>query len=148
MLCVKNIAKFDLWAARIPGLAGFLADHYLFLVWHNFNGQYHQTCDQLGSLATFWLEWFLLGAPAWEPFGPLSGLCQRTIWINAEMYRRWGIVDIIESSPRNYPFLETYRYWPGPNSNTLAQWVVQDQMVLGIRAIGKSLPVPDMAWSA
>jgi hypothetical protein len=53
-------------------------------------------------------------------------------------------MDIIESSPSSYPFLEKYRYWPGPNSNTFAQWVVQDQMELGIRAIGKSFSVPDM----
>ena len=54
------------------------------------------------------------------------------------------LMEIIESSPSSYPFLEKYRYWPGPNSNTFAQWVVQDQMELGIRAIGKSFPVPDM----
>jgi hypothetical protein len=58
------------------------------------------------------------------------------------------IMEIIESSPSNYPFLEKDRYWPRPNSNTFAQWVVQDQMELGIRAIGKSFPVADIALKA
>jgi len=54
------------------------------------------------------------------------------------------IVEKIESSPDQYPFIETYRYWPGPNSNTFAQWIVSKQIKLGRRAIGKSFPVPDL----
>ena len=55
------------------------------------------------------------------------------------------IVGRLESSPNNYPLIHQYGYWPGPNSNTFAQWVVQDQMTLGSRAIGRSFPVPTPA---
>ena len=55
-----------------------------------------------------------------------------------------SIVERIESSPASYPYTETYRYWPGPNSNTFAQWIVRGKMDLGARAIGKSFPVPDV----
>ena len=55
------------------------------------------------------------------------------------------LAETIESSPGRYPFTETYRYWPGPNSNTFAQWIVGERMDLGRRAIGKNYPVPVIA---
>jgi hypothetical protein len=57
------------------------------------------------------------------------------------------IAEKIESSPSSYPFIENYAYWPGPNSNTFAQWIVSGTMKLGNRAIGKSFPVPDIVGS-
>jgi len=53
------------------------------------------------------------------------------------------MIERIESSPETYPFINKYRYWPGPNSNTFAQWIVQDKMTLGFRAIGRNFPVPE-----
>jgi uncharacterized protein DUF3750 len=38
-----------------------------------------------------------------------------------------------------YPYCHRYRYWPGPNSNTFAAWVLREagvQHPLGRRAIG------------
>ncbi|MCO8124824.1 DUF3750 domain-containing protein [Stieleria sp. TO1_6] len=43
----------------------------------------------------------------------------------------------IESSPQVYPWCQTYRYAPGPNSNTYVQWCLQDRYRLGWRAIGR-----------
>ncbi len=67
------------------------------------------------------------------------------------MTRRWGTIDKIEnlmfifkegvvtgewygedarailrvlSRPEDYPHIETYHYWPGPNSNTYVAWVL------------------------
>ncbi len=31
----------------------------------------------------------------------------------------------LEEVPSHYPFMDLYRYWPGPNGNTFVQWVVQ-----------------------
>ena len=55
------------------------------------------------------------------------------------------IIKTIESSPTAYPYTEKYGYWPGPNSNTFVQWVLRDRMRLGIRAVGKLYPVPEIA---
>jgi hypothetical protein len=140
------LIKVELLAAKIPGFPGIFADHYWFLVQHDSNGQYHQTCDrwevwqhsyQNGSC------WGHLHKNLLAPYQGVGNGPSRLIrqWIGDEGLL---LMEIIESSPSSYPFLEKYRYWPGPNSNTFAQWVVQDQMELGIRAIGKSFPVPDM----
>jgi hypothetical protein len=43
-------------------------------------------------------------------------------------------------SPETYPYPDTYRYWPGPNSNTYIAWVLKQAEVtcdLPIGAIGK-----------
>ena len=41
----------------------------------------------------------------------------------------------------NYPYCETYRYWPGPNSNTFVAWVLRQAGVkqpLDPRGIGRN----------
>ena len=41
----------------------------------------------------------------------------------------------------NYPYCEVYRYWPGPNSNTFAAWVLRKagiSEVLDPRGIGRN----------
>ena len=79
-----------------------------------------------------WFVWNLL-----QPFQGVGNGPSRLIqkWINDDAF---SLVEKIESSPNDYPFLDNYKYWPGPNSNTYAQWVVKDKIKLGIRAIGKS----------
>ena len=62
-------------------------------------------------------------------------------WMDEEAL---SITKKIESSPHSYPFINKYRYWPGPNSNTFAQWIVGEKVKLGSRAIGKNFPVPDI----
>lgn len=42
------------------------------------------------------------------------------------------IIDFIETNAPAYLFKKKYRYFPGPNSNTFTQWIV-DQMDIGIR---------------
>jgi hypothetical protein len=44
------------------------------------------------------------------------------------------------NSPGTYPYPETYRYWPGPNSNTYVAWILKEAEVkydLPAGAIGK-----------
>jgi hypothetical protein len=59
-----------------------------------------------------------------------------------------SIVERIESSPQAYPFIHQYSYWPGPNSNTFAQWIVRGKAKLGIRAIGRNFPVSERHGSS
>lgn len=37
--------------------------------------------------------------------------------------------EIILNSPQIYPHCYSYRYWPGPNSNTYAQWVLEQAAI-------------------
>lgn len=49
------------------------------------------------------------------------------------------IIDVL-TRPTAYPFVETYRIWPGPNSNTYAAWVLAaagEGVDLPARMVGK-----------
>ena len=137
--------KVELLAARIPGIPGIIADHYWLLILRSCKVQCLDTCDR-------WEVWQhpCQNASCWghlhknllPPYQGVGNGPSRLIrqWLDEEAL---SIMERIESSPNNYPFIHQYGYWPGPNSNTFAQWVVQDQMTLGSRAIGKSFPVPN-----
>lgn len=50
-----------------------------------------------------------------------------------------AIKSVLEN-PRSYPWCETYRMWPGPNSNTFVAWVLRQagiEQKLDPRGIGK-----------
>ena len=139
--------KVELRAAKIPGLTGIVADHYWLLVLRGIEGRHYQTCDrwevwqhphQNGSC------WGHLHKNLLDPYqGVGNG--------QSQLIQQWegndalSMIEKIESSPSTYPFIRKYRYWPGPNSNTFAQWIVRDKIELGVRAIGKSFPVPEMS---
>ena len=139
--------KVELLAARIPGIPGIIADHYWLLILRSCKVQCFETCDR-------WEVWQhpCQNASCWghlhknllPPYQGVGNGPSRLIrqWLDEEAL---SIMGRIESSPNNYPFIHQYGYWPGPNSNTFAQWVVQDQMTLGRRAIGRGFPVPEMA---
>ena len=139
--------KVELRAAKIPGLTGIVADHYWLLVIRGIEGMQYQTCDRW----EVWQHphqndscWGYLHKNLLDPYqGVGNG--------QSQLIQQWEgsdallMVEKIESSPSTYPFIRKYRYWPGPNSNTFAQWIVRDKVELGVRAIGKSFPVPEMA---
>ena len=138
--------KVELRAARIPGLPGLIADHYWLLVIREGEKDSHRECDR----------WEVWQSPrrnhsCWGHLHKnLLAPCQGVGNGPSRVIQQWlgddalSIVERIESSPASYPYTETYRYWPGPNSNTFAQWIVRGKMDLGARAIGKSFPVPDV----
>jgi hypothetical protein len=44
-------------------------------------------------------------------------------------------------SVENYPFCETYRHWPGPDSNTFVAWVLREAGIdykLGLKGLGRN----------
>ena len=48
------------------------------------------------------------------------------------------------SEIENYPYCESYRYWPGPNSNTFVAWVLRQAGIsaaLDPRGIGRNYRV-------
>ena len=140
------VVRVELHAAKIPSLPGLIADHNWLLVFHDAEGSQHQDCDRwevwqrANQNTTCWghLHKNLLAPYQGVGNGP-SRLIQQ--WIDNEAL---SIVERIESSPLVYPFINQYSYWPGPNSNTFAQWIVRGEAKLGIRAIGKNFPVPDL----
>ena len=86
----------------------------------------------MGSMATRSPKRIMLGASSQEPSESLSSrngpsqLIKQ--WINEEAL---SIAKKVESSPHTYPFINNYRYWPGPNSNTFAQWIAGEKVKLG-----------------
>ena len=69
-------------------------------------------------------------------------------WLNARhgILREWRgdearrLQRVLRATPERYPHRETYRYWPGPNSNTYPAWVCREAGVavdLPGRAVGK-----------
>ena len=142
-----GMIKVELRAAKIPGLPGVFADHYWLVVIRGIDGSGCQKCDRweiwqrarLNDSCWGHLYKNLLAPRQGVGNGPSRSIQQ---WVGDEAL---PIVERIESSPGSYPFIETYRYWPGPNSNTFAQWIVRDKMKLGMRAVGKSFWIPEIA---
>ena len=144
-----DMNKVELWAAKIPGFPGIFADHYWLLVLRCGKNSHDQTCDRW----EVWQHshqnhscWGHLHKNLLPPYQGVGNGPSRLIhqWTGDEALL---IAEKIESSPSSYPFIENYAYWPGPNSNTFAQWIVSGTMKLGNRAIGKSFPVPDIVGS-
>ena len=138
--------KVELRAAKIPGFPGFFADHYWLLVIRGMKENGGQTCDR-------WEVWqdARQNESSWGHLHKnLLAPCQGVGNGASRLIQQWmgddalSIVERIESSPSNYPFIEKYRYWPGPNSNTFAQWIVREKMDLGKRAIGKNFRSPNI----
>ena len=136
--------RVELCAAKIPSVPGIFADHYWLLIFHGANQGQYQTCDR-------WEVWqhSCQNESCWghlhkNLLNPYQGVGNGPSWL----VEKWegdeslSIVERVLSSPTNYPFVNKYRYWPGPNSSTFAQWVVRDKFKLGIRAIGRNFPVP------
>lgn len=137
----------ELRAAKIPGWSGIFADHYWLLVLHGVADKQYETCDRW----EVWQRanqndccWGHLHKNLLPPFQGMRNGPSRSVkqWTGDDAK---AIIEIIESSPDAYPFIQKYRYWPGPNSNTFAQWVVRDKIKLGIRAVGKRYPTPKIA---
>ena len=135
-----RIITVELRAAAIPGVPGLIADHHWLLVSRGTAAGRLESYDRW----EVWQRanknescWGHLHKNLLQPFQGVGNGPSRLIqkWINDDAF---SLVEKIESSPNDYPFRDNYKYWPGPNSNTYAQWVVKDKIKLGIRAIGKS----------
>lgn len=55
------------------------------------------------------------------PYAPATGVLLGE-WTGAEARR---ILDVLQR-PDDYPYVDTYHLWPGPNSNTYAAWVMRE----------------------
>lgn len=128
----------QLKAAKIP-LIGEIAVHYWLVIWQN------QTVDR-------WEVWQTAHC-CQQSWGHLHcnlmpynlGVGNGGSWTEAEWVGSQAdlLISTINHSPHTYPYKYKYRYWPGPNSNTYVQWILNQantEYTLGSLGIGKTYP--------
>jgi hypothetical protein len=127
----------ELRAAKIPGIIGYIALHYWFVVikdqqkdrweiWQNPNLCNHSWGHLHKNLMNY-----------------SNGVGNGNSWIEKTWRDQIAIdlANIIESSPTNYRYNHHYCYYPGPNSNTYVQWVLNQGNIdhlLSKKGIGKN----------
>jgi len=129
-------SKVQLYSAKIPGVTGLVADHFWFVIekdgkkdrWEVWQ---HKNC---GGCSWDYLHKNLLP--------PTSGVGNGDGNLKYEWSKENSIdlIKKIEQSPNLYQFCNYYSYWPGPNSNTYVQWILQEHhldIILDPTAIGK-----------
>ncbi len=126
----------QLRAARIPGIIGYIAVHYWFVIQKTSGADRWEVWQHPDKSPCSWghLHKNLMAMDA--------GVGQGTSWIEAVWHGEAAqpLVTVIENSPVNYPNRHRYHYWPGPNSNTYAQWIltqVNSAVNLSPQGLGK-----------
>jgi hypothetical protein len=126
--------KVQLRHAPLPWPLGLFASHYWFVVIEGDKAERWEVWQtrNAGGRAVGHLHCDLKPADAGVGGGPMRIAAE---WTGE---RAVSIVNVLKN-PRRYPFCERYRYWPGPNSNTYAAWVLRQAGIdqpLPRRAIG------------
>ncbi|ELR98442.1 DUF3750 domain-containing protein [Gloeocapsa sp. PCC 73106] len=134
-MSTDNHPLVQLRAAKIPFI-GNIAVHYWLVTWHN------QSVDR-------WEVW-QRAHRCQHSWGHLhrnlmyyaQGVGNGASWVEAEWQGMEAdlLIATIINSPDSYPYKYLYRYWPGPNSNTYVQWILnqaQTQYSLSSLGIGK-----------
>ena len=131
--------RVQLRYAPLPSVLGLFAAHYWFVVWDD--GGCHrwevwQTANAGGrSIGHVHCD---LKHPDADVGGGATRIAAE--WTGREAEAIKAVLDKVA----DYPACGKYRYWPGPNSNTFAAWVLRKAGVkhaLGPMAFGKRFPV-------
>ena len=127
-----SLLTVQLWAARIPGILAF-AEHYWLEVRDGASEARWEVWQHRDAGGVSWghLHRDLLPRESGVGNGPGRLVAQ---WTGDEAIR---LRSVINASPTTYPWVDRYRLWPGPNSNTYVQWVLGRGHVLGWRGFGK-----------
>jgi len=122
--------------ASLPSIFGLIADHYWFVVRDEQSGASHRWeiwhRRNVGGRSIGHLHCDLLEPDADVGGGPTHIAAE---WRGAEARALRAVLQ----RPEDYPHCHLYRYWPGPNSNSFAAWVLREAGIehpLGWRAIG------------
>lgn len=127
----------QLRAAKIPFI-GQIAVHYWYVVLQE-NQATRWEVWQKPSLIQAQASWGHLHKnlmPVNSGVGN-GGSWLETHWTGDLAYQ---LAEIIENTPETYPHKYCYRYFPGPNSNTYVQWILNQansDYCLSIKGIGK-----------
>ena len=126
----------QLRAAKLPGIIGHIAVHYWFVILKTSGADRWEVWQHPEKSECSWghLHKNLMAINA--------GVDQGDSWVEAEWHdeRAHILTTVIENSPANYPDQNRYHYWPGPNSNTYAQWIlnqVNSSVGLSPQGLGK-----------
>lgn len=125
----------DLRAAKIPWL-GLIAVHYWFVITDRENVQRWEIWQSPNVSNTSWGHLHLNLMPSDRGVGNGNSWLEKQ-WqgIKAEK-----LAVIIRETPADYPYNYCYRYYPGPNSNTYVQWILNQAQIgypLSHRGLGK-----------
>ncbi|MEL6109623.1 MAG: DUF3750 domain-containing protein [Planctomycetota bacterium] len=125
------VPTVELWAAPIPILGRF-ADHHWLVVREQTGSHRWEVWQRkdVGGVAWGYLHRDLMPPKANVGFGPSRHVRS---WVGDDAV---AIGQRLEKAPATYPWTEKYRYYPGPNSNTFAQWVLAGVFRLRSRAPG------------
>jgi hypothetical protein len=123
----------ELRAARIPFIGAIAHHHWLVVQRGDRRDRWEvwQYPDYGGERSAGHLHKNLLPPDVGVGSGP-SWMIER--WSGAAADR---LAERIEASPETYPWCFKYHYWPGPNSNTYVQWILEELRYLGRCGVGR-----------
>ena len=129
--------------AALPWLAGWVADHYWFVVYDNGTGACHRwevwQSPDAGGVSIGHVHCDLKGPDEDVGGGPAR---IAAVWHGAQARALRAVLE----HPERYPHTQHYAYWPGPNSNTFVAWVLREAGVdyrLNARAVGAAWRTAD-----
>ena len=142
---VTSIVKaVELRAAKIPWL-GQIAVHYWFVI-HTQTGSDRWEIWQTANLKPpCWGHLYKNLLPVYAGVGNGESWMEQEWQSGRSGTEEQGdaaivLAQVIEASPDRYPAPHCYRYWPGPNSNTYVQWILDQAQIphpLSHRGLGK-----------
>jgi hypothetical protein len=113
--------KVELRYASLPAPIGFFAVHYWFVVFEDGRAERWEVWQtrNAGGRSVGHVHCDLKGPDEGVGGGPA---CIAMQWQGESAAR---LKQVLRES-NSYPYCQLYRYWPGPNSNTFAAWVLRE----------------------
>lgn len=130
----------ELRAAKIPWI-GWLAVHYWYVVLEDQQTTRWEVWQRAGLSPESWGHLHKNLMPCNAGVGNGGSWCEYT-WTGEFATQ---LAQILTASPETYPYCDRYCYFPGPNSNTYVQWVLQqagNPHRLSRKGIGKGFKLP------
>lgn len=114
----------ELRAAKIPWI-GTIAYHYWFVILRDDRSDRWEVW-QRKTVKSYHPKHFNWGHLHCNLMSPRAGVGNGSSWLVAQWTDQDAIdlAYLIESTPTRYPHSDRYCLWPGPNSNTYVQWVL------------------------
>jgi hypothetical protein len=125
----------QLRSAKIP-VIGWLAVHYWYVVISGNQQERWEIWQQPSLVKDSWGHLYKNLMPVDSGVGNGASWLE-TLWTGELAVK---LADKINNSPEIYPYNYCYRYFPGPNSNTYVQWILNQAGInyrLSIKGIGK-----------
>lgn len=127
----------QLRVAKIPSIIGMVAVHYWFVIINNNQSDRWEIWQRSNIGKDSWghLHKNLMPYP--------QGVGNGDSWVEFQWLENEAdlLSEIIENTPKIYPYNYQYKYYPGPNSNTYVQWVLNQgktNYLLGRKGLGKN----------